>query len=179
MNITPANLEDAPGIAAVHVRSWQEAYAGILKAEFLDSLSVERRAEQWRDILQKQESHTVVARKPEGVAGFVSYGHWREESAAESLGEIWALYVHPEEWGKGLGRALLTLAVRELRSSGRHPVSLWVLTENIRGVRFYRAFGFKPIESSSKLFQLGGTQVEEFCLRLQSDVLSTGISRAV
>ena len=169
MNIAPATLTDAPQIAAIHVRSWQVAYSGILSSEFLDSLSTERRTAQWQDILHKQESQTLVAHLPEGIAGFVSYGHWRDEHASELQGEIWALYAKPEAWGSGVGRALLGAAVRELRSLGRQSVLLWVLAKNTRGVRFYENFGFKPVHGSSKLFELGGRQVEEVCLRLEPD----------
>ena len=35
MRIAPGNVESAAGIAGVHVRSWQAAYADILEAEFL------------------------------------------------------------------------------------------------------------------------------------------------
>lgn len=167
MNIAPATPQDAPGIASVHVRSWQAAYAGILGLEFLDSLSIERRAAQWQDILRKRESQTLVACQPSGVEGFVSFGHWRDEHATPDQGEIWALYAKPEVWGTGVGRALLDVGVRELRSLGRHTVNLWVLSKNERGLRFYEAFGFKPVQGSSRFSELGGRRVEEVRLRLE------------
>jgi ribosomal protein S18 acetylase RimI-like enzyme len=169
MNIALATLQDASGIASVHVRSWQAAYAGILSAEFLGSLSIERRTSQWQDILQKRESKTLVAYDAAGVSGFISFGHWRDELAAEEDGEIWALYAKPEVWGAGVGRALLDVAVGELGTLGRKTVSLWVLSKNERAVRFYEASGFKTVHGSAKSFELGGRQVEEVRLRLQND----------
>lgn len=169
MNITPATPEDSESIAAVHVRSWQAAYAGILKPEFLAQLSVQQRAERWRDILQKAESQTLVARSESGVVGFVNLGRCRDEGASSDQGEIWALYAQPEVWGQGVGRALLQRAIHELRALGLSTVSLWVLSRNQRGVRFYEACGFKEVPGSAKLFELGGGQVEEVALRLQPD----------
>jgi ribosomal protein S18 acetylase RimI-like enzyme len=169
MNIAPATVDDALGIATVHVRSWQAAYINILSPDFLNGLSVERRAAQWQDILQKQESQTLVAHQPEGIAGFVSFGQWRDEQANEHQGEIWALYAAPQAWGSGVGRALLAAAVQELRAVGRRSVLLWVLSKNDRGVRFYENFGFRAVPDTSKLFELGGRQVEEVCLRLEPD----------
>ena len=169
MKIDLAGSEDAHGIAAVQVRSWQAAYVDILRQEFLESLSIERRTVQWQDILQKQESQTFVARRPEGVVGFVSLGRWRDEPASDRLGEIWALYVQPEVWGSGIGRALMDEAVRELRSQGRGDVRLWVLSRNLRGVRFYQRFGFREVPGSSRQFELGNREVEELCLRLSQD----------
>jgi len=169
MNIAPATLNDALGIATVHVLSWQAAYAGILSSEFLDGLSIERRTAQWQDILQKQESQTLVAHQPEGVAGFVNFGRWRDEHANEHLGEIWALYAKPQVWGTGVGRALLVAAIRELRASDRRSALLWVFSKNDRGIRFYKSFGFRAVPGTSKVFELGGRQVEEVCLRLEND----------
>jgi hypothetical protein len=45
--IRPATAEDAAGIAAVHVRSWQVAYRGQLPDALLDSLSVDQRTRWW------------------------------------------------------------------------------------------------------------------------------------
>jgi len=174
MRIAPATLEDVPGIATVHVRSWQAAYTGILSSEFLDSLSIEHRASRWQEILRKQESQTLVAHQAEGIAGFISFGHWREEPATKDQGEIWALYAKPEVWGTGVGRALLNAAIQELQTLDRHSVFLWVLSQNKRGIRFYEAFGFKPVPGSSKSFELGGLQVEEICLHLRVSALICG-----
>ena len=40
-----ARLRDAPGIAAVHVSAWQDAYAGILPSDYLAGLSIPRLAQ--------------------------------------------------------------------------------------------------------------------------------------
>jgi ribosomal protein S18 acetylase RimI-like enzyme len=169
MEVRPATAEDATGIAEAHIRSWQAAYVDILDPAFLQSLSVERRSAQWREILDKQESRTLVARDQSGIAGFVSFGHWRDDETALNHGEIWALYARPETWGQGIGRGLLTAAVDELLASGRSTVSLWVLAANTRAVRFYRSGGFEPVEGSAKTFELGGRFVEELCLRRRDD----------
>lgn len=44
----PATVDDAPAIAAIHVRSWQRAYADLLPADFLAGLDVEQRVAYWR-----------------------------------------------------------------------------------------------------------------------------------
>lgn len=163
--ITPAQVDDAEGIATVHVRSWQTAYAGIVAPVFLEGLSIERRASGWRDSLRQQASQTFVARQGGQVAGFVSIGPWRDAPDAADHGEIWALYLAPAAWGSGLGQALMDTALRELRAQGRTTVSLWVLTRNARAIRFYQAAGFHPVAGSEKSFDLGGAPVDEVCLR--------------
>jgi hypothetical protein len=51
--VRPATVEDAPAIAAIHVRVWQYAYRGIVPDSFLDSLSSERRTDQWMAALSQ------------------------------------------------------------------------------------------------------------------------------
>ena len=169
MDITPATIDDALGIATVHVRTWQTAYAGILGAEFLGELSIEARAARWQDILQRRDSQTLVARQATGIVGFVSHGRWRDAPDDIGAGEIWAIYVVPEAWGTGVGRALLDAGVRELRAAGRRSVFLWVLERNDRGVRFYERFGFRAVPGRAKTVEIGGRRVEEICLRLEPD----------
>jgi ribosomal protein S18 acetylase RimI-like enzyme len=168
--IDAATIADAQELAEVHVRSWQAAYGAILSSTYLQGLSTSKRAEQWVRILERQESVALVARDRTGVAGFVSFGAWRagdaQAPAEPDHGEIWALYVHPRAWGQGVGRALLSAAVAALRDAGRHRVSLWVLSENHRGLRFYRAAGFVPVVGSATRIEVGGMPVEEIRLEL-------------
>ena len=167
MNIRPAVIADAEAIATVHVRSWQVAYAHLLSADFLASLSIEQRAQRWAEILHAAESATVVAELAGTVKAFVSFARCRDEGAPEGRAEIWALYASPDAWDKGLGRALLAHALASLQAQGFRETALWVFSGNERGVRFYSAAGFKPVPGSQQLFTLGGTQVEESQFLLQ------------
>lgn len=167
MNIRPAVVADADAIATVHVRSWQAAYAHLLSADFLATLSIEQRARRWADILQAAESAIVVAELAGTVKAFVSFARCRDDQAPEARGEIWALYASPDAWDKGLGRGLLAHALASLRAQGFRETSLWVLSGNARGVRFYSAAGFRPVPGSRKHFTLGGTEVEETRFLLQ------------
>lgn len=172
MRVAVPDLDDAQGIATVQVRSWRQAYATILPASFLDTFSIEERAERWRGILQARESTTLIAKSDSGqVIGFVSFGRFRDDSASDLDGEIWSLYALPEYWNQGVGRLLLGEALAQLRDAGREAVSLWVLTENERGRRFYTAAGFELVAGSTKRFELGGIEVDEvrFLRRPDSD----------
>ena len=79
-----ARLDDAPGLAEVHVRSWQRAYAGIVPQPHLDGLSIESRTEKWRENLSGAVFHTYVAASCPEVIGFASLGESRDWSASAS-----------------------------------------------------------------------------------------------
>ncbi len=168
MEITPATLQDAADIARVHVHSWQQAYAQILRPEFLQTLSIPERAQRWHEILTKAESHTLVAKQSGRVIGFISYGTCRDAEASPTQGEIWALYVEPASWRTGTGRTLVHHAQADLRRQGKTTTSLWVLAENHHGRRFYQSVGFHLVPDSTKPFELGGQPVEEVLLLAQN-----------
>jgi ribosomal protein S18 acetylase RimI-like enzyme len=166
MEVRPAVIEDANDFAAVQVRSWQAAYADIFEPAWLAALSVETRSKRWHDLIAANQSHTVVSNREGRLAGFVSFGKCRDTAAAANTGEIFALYVAPELWGRGCGRALLSHAVGQLRADGFASTSLWVLTANQRGISFYEALGFERVAGSEKVFELGGRRVEEVAFTL-------------
>lgn len=164
MLLQPACAAHAPGLARAHVRSWQAGYAGIVAQAFLDAMCVEDRTRRWEDILQKNESQTLVAlapQAPQQVLGFVSHGPCRDAGAPPTLGELWALYADPDAWGQGVGAALAEAALQALRERGCTVASLWVLSGNLRGRHFYRRLGFQEVEGSTQRFELGGQPVDE------------------
>jgi hypothetical protein len=74
-----AKVEDASGIAFVHVRSWQLAYRGHMPDEFLDGLNVEKCANMWRKFSQDPEKIVVVAENTKGsIVGFPALGPSRD-----------------------------------------------------------------------------------------------------
>jgi len=164
MKTRTATTSDASAIASVHVQAWQEAYRHILPATYLSSMSIPDRTRSWQQILTKNESTTLVSESGGVVTGFVSYGHCRDPQSAPSRGEIWAIYVAPEHWRKGAGRALLSIALANLAASGFDETALWVLSDNERGIDFYKSQGFGAVPDSQKMFTLGCIQVSELQL---------------
>jgi GNAT superfamily N-acetyltransferase len=120
-----ARLRDAPGIAAVHVSAWQDAYAGILPSDYLAGLSVPRLTQFYGRSIASGGG-VFVAADPE-VRGFATARRARSPIAE---GEIETLYVL-EDWREhGLGRRLLTAAGGWLHSRGCASAFLWVLRDN-------------------------------------------------
>jgi ribosomal protein S18 acetylase RimI-like enzyme len=170
MILAVASHDDAASIAKVHIRAWRAAYGHILDRDWLAGLSIEARATRWQGILTASDSQNVVAKMNGNVVGFASFGNCRDEGAPSDQGELWALYVEPDAWGHGVGRALLDHAVTNLQREGFRSTSLWVLVENHRGIAFYEACGFSRIHGSEKQFELGNRTVEEVRFVRRNDV---------
>ncbi|WP_329050665.1 GNAT family N-acetyltransferase [Amycolatopsis sp. NBC_01488] len=128
--IRPATVADAAVIGEIHVASWQAAYAGLMPDDFLAGLSASSRAESWARLIG-DGGQVLVAEQDGVVAGFAAYGD----------GRLYALYLLPEYWGRGLGRALHDRVVEDL--SGDSAV-LWVLSTNERAKAFYVRQGWAP-----------------------------------
>src|SRR2546422_400592 len=110
LHIRLADDNDAAGIAAVHVASWEAAYRGLMPDHVLDALDVNERTQQWRRRLRHADRPTFV-----GDAGGAVRGFCNLHPAGEGEMEIKALYVHPDAWRQGLGRRLCERAIEEGR----------------------------------------------------------------
>ncbi|MDW5265612.1 MULTISPECIES: GNAT family N-acetyltransferase [Acidobacteriaceae] len=142
MLLRPAQPDDALAVASVHVRSWQVAYRRLLPDDYLDQLRAEDRAPHYDfATLDPQKPRTIVAEDDGCIRGFVTAAPSRD-SDLPSYGEIYALYVDPEQWGQGIGAALMAAARAHLVQAGFQHALLWVLAGNLRAERFYRRDGW-------------------------------------
>jgi ribosomal protein S18 acetylase RimI-like enzyme len=167
VDIRPARKVDARGIAEVRVRTWQKAYRDILPTEFLNGLSVDAGERRWRDVLSAPapERGTWVAESAGQVVGFVTSGAVRGQPAQPLTGEVYAIYVLPDCWDRGVGRTLLARAERELMERGYATAMLWVLADNQRARTFYERAGWHA-DGGTKQDTFGGREVAEVRYRI-------------
>jgi ribosomal protein S18 acetylase RimI-like enzyme len=163
--IRSATADDARAIATIHVEAWRAAYRGIVPDEYLDSLSIDGRESTWRQNLLAADTSTWVAQESDAVVGWISAGPSRDTDADRSADEIWAVYVAPERWGKGVGSSLCLQAEQHLRTDGCIAVTLWVLKDNERAVKFYQSNGFVLDIGATKERERGGKTLSEVRFR--------------
>jgi GNAT superfamily N-acetyltransferase len=142
--VRPAAVEDAGGIARVRVQTWRAAYSHVFAPEQLDTITEDRDAVRWGVFLSELPARTAtfVATRGERVLGFASLGPVRTGDDV-LLGELFTIYVHPDEWGLGIGRALMAKTLERLRAEGFVEAVLWVLEDNPRTHRFYERAGWR------------------------------------
>jgi ribosomal protein S18 acetylase RimI-like enzyme len=172
MIIRSATPDDARGIAEVHVRSWQAAYQGLLPADFLSGLSIDRREAMWKKLVAAGRPSLLVAELERRVVGFCAFGPCRDEGAGPDEHELEAIYVEPAHWFTGVGRALWESSRAMLRAAGASSLCLWVLAGNERAIGFYRAVGFRCEQDMSRVSSLGGVEVREVRCVLRGGGLS-------
>ena len=162
--IRPALPGDAAAIAAVHVRSWQQAYRELMPEDYLTALgaTLDRRSTYWRQTLEAGAQRVSVAIVDEQLVGWIAYGQSRDVDAVPGgTGEVTALYLLAEHWGTGIGAALWQAAHEQLIDQGYGALTLWVLVENARAIGFYRNLGLAAEPESVRSLSRGGRTLEE------------------
>ena len=140
---TPEEIE---GKSIVHWHTWREAYDDLLPAEFQETMTLDR----CRFLSQKYPENTLIAIDGKKVVGFISYGNFRGETI--QAGEIIALYVLKDYYGKGVSKQLMHAAFVALDQFSE--IYLWVLKENKRAIAFYQKMGF-TFDGQEKILKLG------------------------
>ena len=151
LTVRPAVLDDAAGIARVHIQAWRESYAHLLPAASLAGLEQGPREERWRKIIAAAASDVWVACRGTDIVGWASAGAGRDEDSPRPR-ELNGIYVLASEYGSGAGQLLLDAAV------GRGGAYLWIAEENPRAFAFYRRNGFVP-DGATAVHELAGTPV--------------------
>ncbi|WP_233451594.1 GNAT family N-acetyltransferase [Paraburkholderia caribensis] len=160
VNIRPASIDDAQGIAKVHIATWRDAYKELLPIEYLATLDENARAEKWRKALLAGAPCVLVAMTNGMLAGWVAFGPARDEDLDSRCAEIEAIYVASDFWSRGIGTALMHAACERLRAKGFGTVALWVLEDNAAACSFYSRRGFEP-DGAAKVVEIGGARLTE------------------
>jgi ribosomal protein S18 acetylase RimI-like enzyme len=145
MQIRTASKSDSIAITEVQTAAIREAYCDLWWADELARIvgDVYGRANMWRCLMAEGYSTILVAEVDGDIAGFVDFEACQDEETPETVGEIIAICVRPEEWGLGIGEALMREAMARLRDGGWVEAVLWVLLENRRAVVFFERLGFR------------------------------------
>ena len=140
---TPEEIE---GKSLVHWQTWREAYDDLLPAEFQETMTLDR----CRFFSQNYPENTLIAMDGKKVVGFISYGNYRDETI--QAGEIIALYVLKDYYGKGVSKQLMHAAFVALDQFSE--IYLWVLKDNKRAIAFYQKMGF-TFDGQEQILKLG------------------------
>jgi ribosomal protein S18 acetylase RimI-like enzyme len=157
---------DATEIGRLHVLVWQEAYAGLMPAEYLNGLDPEQRARTWRAVLSEDAERRAVGKTdPEvtvrartraarhrasgAIVGIATAGPARDPDPVLPA-ELWMINVASSHHGTGVADLLVEATL------GDAPGYLWVLTGNDRARAFYRRLGFTD-DGRTKVHEATGT----------------------
>lgn len=167
ITIRKAEKSDIPAIARIHVSGWRTSGEGIVDSDYLANLEVSDRVSEWQKNFQDGDVKMLLALKGNECVGFINYGPLQTAPPGTSKirpaysSEIYAIYLMPEFFEKGIGKQLLKNATRALQEQKHNSVCLWVLKDNKRACSFYDKMGGQRIGKKEVL--LGPTKAKEVC----------------
>jgi RimJ/RimL family protein N-acetyltransferase len=166
MPIRLATISDIPELARVQIASWRAAYVDVLPASVLGSLMQHEFEGYWQRGMIKPGRVNWACLVDDNIIGFAAAGPSRNEDSPPPLvGELYGLYLLPEHWGSGKGRALWEAVRSHLFASGFREVIIWVFEENHRARHFYEHIGFRLDPGQRKMLALRGVERPELRYR--------------
>lgn len=101
-----------------------------------------------RDRARQPDTFLIVADDDGAIVGMSLAMQGRADDGAgppvPDLCFIAMVYVAPDPWGEGLGRAVVEAVLAEGRSRGYGRAQLWTADDNLRARRLYGGCGFRP-----------------------------------
>ena len=157
--IRESTIEDAAGIAKVHVESWQTSYKGILDQEMLDDISYKERLDLRKKIMAQNRGLSLVAENQDSgeIVGFCDIGKNRGDEPFHF--ELYAIYLLESVKGLGRGRRLFETARKWCDGQPDQSLIVWVLSDNLPACRFYESMGGKV--HSEKQIEIAGLKYKE------------------
>jgi GNAT superfamily N-acetyltransferase len=160
VQLRPAEPTDAMAVARVHVRSWQVGYRKLMPDEYLDRLRPEDRAKKYDfSNVDPLKPHTIVLTEGGVIQGFATTAPAQDPNMS-GFGELCALYVDPDHWGRGFGAALVSAARARLFDLGFRNAILWVLVGNVRAERFYLKDQWTP-DGAQRTEEMWGLKIND------------------
>jgi ribosomal protein S18 acetylase RimI-like enzyme len=158
MNVRSATLEDAQGIAKVHVDTWRTTYEGIIPSEFLAKLSYEQRTMLWQQNIAKEDNTVfIIENDKQQIIGFGDTCR-RANNIDLKATDLTSLYLLQSYQGKGLGRLLLKALFTRIKNEGYEKVFVEVLEDNPTRY-FYEYFGAQFVKTVP--ITIGGQRLNE------------------
>jgi len=151
-------VDDAAAIERVRTDTWRDAYRGLMPDSLLEGLDYDATRRRAVMSVLPQEQFVLVAEDDGAVVGFCIGGPSRSPEE-RFRGEVYAIYVLPQHHGRGLGRAMLRAAAKELIDRGFPSMIIWVLRGNAPSRLFYERMGGKYVRDEER--ELQGVRITE------------------
>jgi GNAT superfamily N-acetyltransferase len=151
VSVRPARPDDATEIGRIQVDTWRTAYAEVLPAAVLESLSEQAAAAAWAEAIGGPPSprhHVLVALEQQWRVGFVALGPATDLEADDpdqrTTVAIAPILVEPR-WGRrGHGSRLLAAAVDHAREDGMTRAIAWIPEADTPSREFLTSAGWAP-----------------------------------
>ena len=134
-------------VAASDIEQITEIYNGYIanslitfEEELIDSSDMGRRIQRMAD----KKFPFIVWEEAGEVIGYAYAGTFRERNAYRFTVES-SIYLHPDHFGKGIGKKLYSSLILRCKESGYHSMIGVITLPNDTSVRLHETLGFKKV----------------------------------
>jgi GNAT superfamily N-acetyltransferase len=141
-----AGPDDVAAVAALHALSRRVTYQGIIPDGPLQAMTSEKLHRTWAErVARESGTHRLYVAEVAGeVRGFSYVGPGDAfERVPPDTGVLYAIHVHPDAQGTGIGAAMMDICLRTFAEWHCARAILWVLEGNDRACRFYERTGWR------------------------------------
>lgn len=146
LTVRAAAQDDAEAIVQLTAAGWRSAYTGMVPDKLIKELPLAA----WRHDVSSglrapvADAFTRIAELDEEVAGYCYVAApGRGDPEGSLSAELVAIYVDPERWRAGVGRALAESAIEAAGRAGYEEIVLWTFQPNAPAQAFYRRLGWR------------------------------------
>ncbi|AXT26976.1 GNAT family N-acetyltransferase [Ruegeria sp. AD91A] len=147
MKLRPARKSDAASLAALSIEVWIGTYLRHGVSSFFAEFALsEFTTARFETLLEEGSDLLVVSENRDGIDGYIRLAEGRDPpiDGLSDL-EIVTFYVQSRHHGKGIGSALLQVAIDHCRNKGRTEIWLTTNSENAPAIDFYLSKGFRQV----------------------------------
>jgi GNAT superfamily N-acetyltransferase len=144
--VRPAVAADAATIARICSTAYRNAYRDLLPDGYIN-----------RSVAEFYDEPRIAGEIAPALPGWFGYQVVEEDGrvlgaagggmADATAGELSLIYLESAERGRGLGTMLLDRVTEQVRAAGGGEMWVSVFLGDSRGIGFYRARGFHPMET--------------------------------
>jgi len=153
-------LSDVPALSELAKRTWSDAFGhSVSPAD--EAVELERTRSEAYFSANLGEKTILVAEGNHALLGYVQFGDvdLAEVEVRPGDQELHRIYVDTEFQGQGLGRRLMSSALRHPMLADARRIYLQVWERNERAIRLYESLGFRTIGTTT--FTIGSGEVAE------------------
>ena len=127
--------------------------------------------ETWFEAKRKGNHPVIGVELDDGsLGGFASYGTFRAWPAYKYSVEH-SVYVRPDNYGQGIGRALIDALVASTEQAGIWTIQSGVFPENTSSLRLFSRCGFRRVGVRARIGQMDGQWRDVALLERRSAVV--------
>ena len=133
---------DAPDMAEVHMRSWEVAYKDIIPEDYIRQKNATRH-DLYTRVITEDNTNSYVIQYAGKTVGIMKIAPPQDDDVGDDFYELHYIYLHPDYFRIGIGTQAMEFIFDKARSIGKTGMTVWVLDENIKSIKFYEKCGFQ------------------------------------